>query len=62
VVLAITTAVVGIVFAVAYAVGALVAFIADHAAIIAGGLAVAAILSYLATAGGRTGKRHCPGC
>ena len=35
------------------------AILADHAAIIAGSLAVAAMLGYLASVG-RTGKRHCP--
>ncbi|MET8353460.1 MULTISPECIES: hypothetical protein [unclassified Micromonospora] len=61
-VIAITTAagtvLAGVIAAVAY----LVAFLADHAAIIAGLLAVAALI--LAALRGCTGsgKRHCPGC
>ncbi|RQW98679.1 hypothetical protein [Micromonospora globispora] len=51
------TAVAGLITAVVY----LVAFLVDHAAIIAGLLAVTAlILAALRSSG--SGKRHCPGC
>ncbi|NES26275.1 hypothetical protein GCE86_27640 [Micromonospora terminaliae] len=58
----VTAAAAALVAAVAYLIGHLVAFLADHAAIIAGFLAIAAlILAALRSAFG-SGKRHCPGC
>ncbi|MGW3614491.1 hypothetical protein ACWD6N_32410 [Micromonospora sp. NPDC005163] len=61
-VIAITTAagtvLAGVIAAVAY----LVAFLADHAAIIAGLLAVAALILAALRGSTGSGKRHCPGC
>jgi hypothetical protein len=56
-----TTAAAALIAMAVYLVGQLVAFLTDHAALIAGLLAVAALITALLT---RTvsGKRHCPGC
>ncbi|RZU72018.1 hypothetical protein EV384_0357 [Micromonospora kangleipakensis] len=54
--------VIGLAVALVYLVGHLVAFLVDNAALIAGLLAIAALI--LAALRGTTGsgKRHCPGC
>jgi hypothetical protein len=55
------TVVAGLTAIVVYLVAQLVAFLVDHAAIIAGFLAIAAILTALLPSTGSR-KRHCPGC
>jgi hypothetical protein len=52
---------IGVIAAIGYAVAQLVAFLTEHAAVIAGGLIIAAILTALAFSGSN-GRRHCPGC
>ena len=54
--------VVALVVTVAYLVGQLVAFLVDNAALIAGLLAVAALILAALRGATGSGKRHCPGC
>ncbi|MEV0810677.1 hypothetical protein [Micromonospora sp. NPDC050200] len=61
-VIAITTAVAIVVAGLVAAAFYLVAFLIDHAAIIAGLLAVAALILAALRGTAGSGKRHCPGC
>lgn len=58
----VTATIVALVAVVAYLVGRLVTFLVDHAALIAGLLAVAALIVAALRGVTGSGKRHCPGC
>jgi hypothetical protein len=59
---AVAAPIVGVTAAIAYLIGAVVTFIAEHAAALAGLAVLAALIAAVLRGRSGNGRRHCPGC